>query len=100
VGTLPSRYHDDGVVDAIDAALALDYEPCAGMTIGDGIDPISLVEWQAFQYTLGHAQYFDAAWIFDIADLVVTAQGITNDGAGLVQIRFYPKNPELTTYNP
>ena len=29
-------------------------------------------------------------WIFNIADLVITEQGLENDGTKLVQIRFYP----------
>jgi hypothetical protein len=39
------------------------------------------------------AWYFspeDNMWIFNIADLVVTEQGLVNDGTKLVQIRFYP----------
>lgn len=90
----------DGTVDAADATLAQDYEPCSGTPVGDGVDPITLEEWQAFQESLGHAEYFEDEWIFNIADLVVTAQGIYNDGARLVQIRFYPANPDLTHYNP
>lgn len=88
----------DSVVDATDATLAQDWEPCAGITIGDGVDPITLEEWQAFQATLGHARYFENEWIFNIAELVVTSQGITNYGATLVQIRFYPMN--FTTFTP
>jgi len=88
----------DGFVDQTDATLAQDYEPCAGITIGDGSDPITLAEWQAFQSTLNHANYFEKEWIFNIADLVVTSQGITNIGATLVQIRFYPMN--FTSFTP
>jgi len=36
------------------------------------------------------AWYFEAEWIFNIADLVITEQGLENDGTKLVQIRFYP----------
>ncbi len=36
------------------------------------------------------AWYFDSEWIFNIADLVITEQGLQNDGTRLVQIRFYP----------
>ncbi|OGN87765.1 MAG: hypothetical protein A2Z74_01545 [Chloroflexi bacterium RBG_13_46_9] len=91
----------DNYVDHGDATAAEYWLALAGIDIdtNDDLD-ISLEEWQAFQVTLGHAEYFDAAWIFDIADLVVTAQGITNNGATLVQFRFYPKNPDLTTYRP
>ena len=39
------------------------------------------------------AWYFSAAdnkWILNIADLVITEQGLVNDGAKLLQLRFYP----------
>jgi len=36
------------------------------------------------------AWYFEGEWIFNIADLVITEQGLVNDGTKLVQIRFYP----------
>jgi hypothetical protein len=94
----------DGDVDADDAAAAEAWIllPCAGITLAD-IDTdedghISLAEWQAYQVTLGHAQYFENEWIFNIAELVVTSQGIQNFGATLVQIRFYPMN--FTSFTP
>ena len=36
------------------------------------------------------AWYFANEWIFNIADLVITEQGLMNDGTKLVQLRFYP----------
>ena len=36
------------------------------------------------------AWYFENEWILNIADLVVTEQGLVNDGTKLLQIRFYP----------
>jgi hypothetical protein len=36
------------------------------------------------------AWYFDAEWILNIADLVITEQGLQNDGTKLLQVRFYP----------
>jgi hypothetical protein len=36
------------------------------------------------------AWYFDEKWILNIADLVVTEQGLVNDGTKLLQLRFYP----------
>ncbi|MFC1919912.1 hypothetical protein ACFLWX_03895 [Chloroflexota bacterium] len=85
----------DGVVGQLDASAAETWLPCAGIVLTDidaDIDgSISLEEWQAFQATLNHATYFENRWVFDIADLVVTHQGIENDGAKLVQIRFYPR---------
>ena len=52
-------------------------------------------EWLAFQadQTPPMAWYYspdDGMWIFNIADLVVTEQGLVNDGTKLLQIRFYP----------
>ena len=38
----------------------------------------------------GLATYYENEWIFNIADLVVTQQDITNDGTKLLQVRFYP----------
>jgi hypothetical protein len=90
----------DGSVNDTDADMAEGWMPCTTVVIGNGDSEITLEEWRAFQESLGHAQFFEDAWIFDIADLVVTSQGIYNDGAKLVQIRFYPRNPDLTTYNP
>jgi len=40
----------------------------------------------------------DGMWIFNIADLVVTEQGLVNDGTKLLQIRFYPV--DTTEYAP
>jgi len=37
-----------------------------------------------------YAWYYDSEWILNIADLVVTEQGLVNDGTKLLQIRFYP----------
>ena len=36
------------------------------------------------------AWYFAEEWILNIADLVVTEQGLVNDGTKLLQVRFYP----------
>jgi hypothetical protein len=54
-------------------------------------------EWLAFQADIDPpmAWYFseeDGMWILNIADLVVTEQGLVNDGTKLLQIRFYPKD--------
>jgi len=54
-------------------------------------------EWLAYNADLDTpmAWYFsegDGMWIFNIADLVVTEQGLVNDGTKLLQIRFYPKD--------
>lgn len=36
------------------------------------------------------AWYFEEEWILNIADLVITEQGLVNDGTKLLQVRFYP----------
>lgn len=56
----------------------------------DSIDTIE--EWLAYNADLATpmAWYFANHWIFDIADLVITEQGLVNDGTKLVQLRFYP----------
>ena len=36
------------------------------------------------------AWYYENEWILNIADLVITKQGLVNDGTKLLQIRFYP----------
>jgi len=37
------------------------------------------------------AWFFDQEWVFNIADLVITEQGLVNDGTKLLQLRFYPR---------
>jgi hypothetical protein len=47
------------------------------------------------------AWYFseeDNKWILNIADLVITEQGLVNDGTKLLQLRFYPV--ETTWFEP
>ena len=39
-----------------------------------------------------NCQYFDDAWVFDIADLVVYGWDYYNQGTKLVQVRFYPES--------
>jgi hypothetical protein len=63
----------------------------------DGNSFIDVEEWLSYQadQTPPMAWYFsvgDGMWIFNIADLVVTEQGLVNDGTKLLQIRFYPKD--------
>ena len=84
-----------------------------GIISGTGVDPNlyddhplfgnnndlldTIEEWLAYNADLDPpmAWYFsegDGMWIFNIADLVVTEQGLVNDGTKLLQIRFYPKD--------
>lgn len=93
----------DGVIDELDIpANAADIIVAAGFTVeqfdgdstfGDGSGAIDLItEWLLFQAALQipMAWYFDTEWIFNVADLVVTEQGLVNDGTKLLQLRFYP----------
>jgi hypothetical protein len=64
---------------------------------------ISVEEWLQYQAGLETpmAWYYapeDSMWIFNIADLVVGEQPITNDGSKLLQVRFYPV--ATTQYTP
>ncbi len=72
-----------------------DYDCIIGGNCNGEIDLIE--EWLAFQADIDPpmAWYYspdDGMWIFNIADLVVTEQGLVNDGTKLLQIRFYPKD--------
>jgi len=71
---------------------------------GDGnITEEDIVPWLEEQAALSTpmAWYFalnDGMWIFNIADLVVTEQGLVNDGTKLMKLRFYPV--DTTEYIP
>ena len=79
----------DGVIDEYDVPTA--YDELANGGNGNGIiDTFELENWLADQEALGLATYHDNEWIFNIADLVVQEQTVTNDGTKLLQIRFYP----------
>ena len=86
----------DGVIDGYDIpADAAVIIANAGFTVAqfdldsNGID---IEEWLLFQAALQTpmAWYFPETWIFNVADLVVTEQGLVNDGTKLLQLRFYP----------
>ena len=66
----------------------------------DGVEDAADVEaWLTAQSLLGvpMAWYYEAEWILNIADLVITEQGLVNDGTKLLQIRFYPVDSTLFT---
>jgi len=61
------------------------------------LETVTVEEWLCYNAGLNPpmAWYYgpeDGMWIFNIADLVVTEQGLVNDGTKLLQIRFYPKD--------
>ena len=70
-GTIDRDYNQDGIVDEDDVE--------AWLTDMSLLDPPM-------------AWYFAEEWILNIADLVVTEQGLVNDGTKLLQVRFYPVN--------
>ena len=88
--------NDDEVIDIDDVPVA-DY---GGAMPGenqdynnDGVEDEADVEaWLTDMAALAEpmAWYFANEWIFNIADLVITEQGLMNDGTKLVQLRFYP----------
>jgi hypothetical protein len=57
--------------------------------VEDGDDVTAWLTWESVQDT-PMAWDFDTKWILNIADLVVTEQGLVNDGTKLLQLRFYP----------
>jgi hypothetical protein len=62
----------------------------------DGSGTINTVEeWLLFQQDMGMAWYFseeENTWMHEIADLVVTEQGLTNMGTKTLEVRFYPRS--------
>jgi hypothetical protein len=90
----------DGVIDDYDvpanASNTTTYPGIELCNIEDTAN-VTVEEWLCYQsgLTPPMAWYFselDGMWIFNIADLVVTEQGLVNDGTKLLQIRFYPKD--------
>jgi hypothetical protein len=115
-GCLPGQ---DGILDNCDVPLTAwtiitdagfnpeDYDPhihnypnCGDVTHGVDDGQIDIEEWLAFQEDLGAVacNYYCEEFILNIADLVVTEQEIENQGAKLLQIRFYPV--DTTVYTP
>jgi hypothetical protein len=54
------------------------------------IDEIDLTLWLDYLVSIGEAVFYDGAWIFDIADMVISGQTVVNDGTKNFQLRFYP----------
>jgi hypothetical protein len=85
---------DDVPADASNTTL---YPGIDSYDVNEPYGFIDVEEWLSYQadQTPPMAWYFsmaDGMWIFNIADLVVTEQGLVNDGTKLLQIRFYPKD--------
>jgi len=94
----------DGVIDEYDVPDdAYNTIPETQPYDSNGNLVIEVEEWLAYQseQTPPMAWYFapeDNMWILNIADLVVTEQGLVNDGTKLLQVRFYPV--ATTEYTP
>jgi hypothetical protein len=90
----------DGVIDDYDVPddallYASDYDLAENGGNDDGI--IQIEEWLTYQSELDPpmAWYFspdDNTFIHEIADLVITEQGLKNRGTKNLQIRFYPRS--------
>jgi hypothetical protein len=72
----------DGVIDIYDVPMDYDGD--------DDIDEDDFAAWQEEQELFGLATHYENKWILNIADLVVSEQDISNDGAKLLKVRFYP----------
>jgi hypothetical protein len=73
----------DGILDTLDVPAEYD-------TNGDGvIDSSELSSWLDLQVSSGMCEV-KSAWVWDIADLVVQSTTVSNDGAKLLKIRWYP----------
>jgi hypothetical protein len=88
--------NEDEVIDIDDVPVADYGEAMPGDNRdynNDGVEDEADVEaWLTDMAALAEplAWYFANEWIFNIADLVITEQGLVNDGTKLVQLRFYP----------
>ncbi len=97
----------DGVIDTYDIPVD-DYDGDGGLFTepnsdynNDGVvDEVDVEDWLTDMAGLESpmAWYYDAEWILNIADLVITEQGLVNDGTKLLQVRFYPV--DSTTFTP
>ena len=72
----------DGFIDAADVTV--------DMNLDGVIDAADFEAWLAAQAELGLATFYDNEWIFNIADVVEQDQTVSNSGAKLLQLRFYP----------
>ena len=86
----------DGTIDINDVPLN-DYDGDGGAVTppnhdfdNDGDEDADDVEAWLTSLEGVSAWYQNEEWILNIADLVVTEQGLVNDGTKLLQIRFYP----------
>jgi hypothetical protein len=87
----------DGVIDINDVPVD-DYDndlltdPNRDYNNNGSIDEFDVEDWLIDMAALEQplAWYYAEEWIMNIADLVITEQGLVNDGTKLMQVRFYP----------
>ena len=79
----------DGVLDESDVPIEYDLAENGGNENGV-IDPEELNNYLADMEEAGLCTFYENEWVFNVADLVVQDQEITNDGVKLLKIRFYP----------
>lgn len=90
----------DGVIDIYDVPVGdYDLDPLTASNRdynNDGfINEADVEAWLTDNPTM--AWYYDEEWILNIADLVITEQGLVNDGTKLLQTRFYPVDTTVFT---
>ena len=81
----------NGYLDILDTPISYDGQD--GSTPNGTIEQTEFEAWLAYLDSIGQGDYYDPehpAWIFDIADMVISGQTVVNDGTKLFQIRFYP----------
>jgi len=94
----------DGVIDVYDIPVG-DYdgnpltEPNQDYNNDGLVDDADVEAWLTDMAALEPpmAWYYDEEWILNIADLVITEQGLVNDGTKLLQVRFYPVDSTVFT---
>ncbi|TFH34959.1 MAG: hypothetical protein E4G93_04480 [Dehalococcoidia bacterium] len=87
----------DGIIDTYDIPLG-DYDvdattdPSQDYNNDGVLNGADVEAWLTDMAALATptAWYYAEEWILNIADLVITEQGLENDGTKLLQIRFYP----------
>lgn len=79
----------NGVLDESDVPIEYDLIENGGN--GNGvIDGDELDNYLNDQTLAGTCSFHENEWVFNVADLVVQDQEITNDGVKLLKVRFYP----------
>ena len=94
----------DGIISVYDIPVD-DYdsdiltEPTRDYNNDGSIDEYDVEAWLTAMAALPSpmAWYYNSEWVLNIADLVITEQGLVNDGTKLMQIRFYPVDTTVFT---